>query len=93
MLAKHVLEYGQGLARDAVALGAVGGLGGGIGFLREVGGRKAFELGSIHRCGHRKGFEAAEFVGAKVAAGLGSAHKDLGGVVDTVGEVQREALP
>ena len=38
LLAKHILEDRQGLARDAVALGAVGGLSSGIGFLREVGG-------------------------------------------------------
>ena len=74
LLAKHVLKDRQGLARDAVALGAVGCLGGGIGFLREVGGRKAFELGGIHRGRHGKGFEASELVGTEVAAGLGPAH-------------------
>ena len=92
LLAQHVFEDRQGLRGNAVALGAVGGLGGGIGFLGEFDGRKALKLGGVHRRRHGEVLEASELVGAKIAARLAAVDERFGGVVHAVGQVQGEAL-
>ena len=74
LIAEHIAQNRECLLGNSVAFALVGSLRSGVGFLRQFVGTKLFKTCGVDGGRHGKRFKAAQFIGGKVAAWLGSGH-------------------